>query len=128
MIKKQTAEIMQAINGCYPQFEVTQAKLDFWHKILEEYDFTMIETALLKYVRDNDYPPKINQLIQGINKPDKAYLVPNKEETKELIKRWEEEDAAAAEIAPSRDEIAEILKETAGEDFLNKVLKRGKKR
>ena len=128
MIKKQTGEIMQAIADCYPQFEITQSKVDFWHKTLVDYEFEQVEASLLVYVRGNDYPPKINQLIRGISKQNESYNVPNKEQTMTKLKEFEEQINEAAKTSPTKEQIQEILLKTAGEIFVEAKNKRRKKR
>jgi hypothetical protein len=118
MIKAQTFEIMEIIQQFY-RFDIDQRKIDSWHNILQAYEFDMVMSNLEKYVKYNQYPPGIADLLDESKGYDGGFVrpvVPSYEETQKYLRKQEEQAAAVANDPKTieareraRAEIAKIL-------------------
>lgn len=64
MTKKEVANILVFINSIYPNFEITQEKIDTWTFLLENQDFEKVMENAGKYAMSNKFPPVIADLIE----------------------------------------------------------------
>lgn len=132
MNKKEVYDLLEIISEFFPGFlnmtdsQAVQKRMDAWHKILQDYEFEQVESAVFEYCRVNDFPPKISQIIKGINKQNESYIVPNLEQTRELFNKWDKEAEEAKQNPLSKDDIQKILKENCPSDFYEKLLRRKK--
>ncbi|WP_260851775.1 replicative helicase loader/inhibitor, partial [Bacillus pumilus] len=65
MTKAETLELLKLIKTYYEHFEVDQSKLDAWAKILKPENYERIEANLIVYVKNNQFPPKVADLIKA---------------------------------------------------------------
>lgn len=63
MTKAETLELLKLIKTYYEHFEVDQSKLDAWAKILKPENYERIEANLIVYVKNNQFPPKVSDLL-----------------------------------------------------------------
>lgn len=67
MEKIETASLMKKIKTNYPEFVITDEEVDNWHEELKKYPYFDIEDKLKEYLKtDNDRPPRLNHLTNGV--------------------------------------------------------------
>lgn len=101
MDRKETIGILKVVTTYYPNFKMDDPKatVDAWHNILQDYDFDVITTNLVSYVKTNRFPPGVADVLHISETKDRA--IPNYEETKALMLEWDK-----AKNNPAREEIA----------------------
>ena len=79
MTREETKDALHIIAEMYPQFTVTSAKVDIWHKLLQDIDAAKINNAIAAFIRTDTkgYTPVPGQLIaliseQQTNFPNEA--------------------------------------------------------
>lgn len=67
MEKNETMSILSKIKTNYTDFSVNEETINNWHEVLKDYSYFDIEDKLKEYLRtDNDKPPRLNHLTNGI--------------------------------------------------------------
>ncbi|WP_423800032.1 replicative helicase loader/inhibitor [Neobacillus sp. SAB-20_R2A] len=82
MMKRETFELLKAINTFYDQFIVNQEKVNLWHEVLKGYAYDIVQERLFSFVKESPYPPKIADLLP---KSSGAMTVPNTSETRVIM-------------------------------------------
>lgn len=82
MMKRETFELLKAINTFYDQFIVNQEKVNLWHEVLKSYEHDIVQERLFSFVKESPYPPKIADLLP---KSTGAMTVPNARETRFIM-------------------------------------------
>jgi hypothetical protein len=111
MDRKEAVEVLKAIETFYGnKFKIDnpKAELDAWHSILKDYEFDEIMHNLQNYVKTNRFAPSIADIINAGPAKDRA--IPTYEETKQLINRWDQERADAADAATANEHLAKMRK------------------
>ena len=62
--KKQVAEVLVFLNDTYPNFTVTQSKVDTWYRLLKNQNPAVIMKNAERYALTKKYPPAIAELIE----------------------------------------------------------------
>lgn len=72
MTREETKKALYIIAEMYQNFAVTSAKVDIWHRILEDYPAAVIDNAIAAYIRTDTkgFPPVPGQLIDLITETD----------------------------------------------------------
>ena len=73
--------------------------IDSWYDFLKDYDFDRVTQNLNDHVKNNEFAPKVKDLVKGLV-IDEKYNIPNREETLEIIKTYQvpEEKRATPEF------------------------------
>lgn len=108
MIKKETFAILTEIKSYWDRFEIDQDRIDKWHQLLQDYDFTEIMNNLNEYVKTNRFAPSISDLIKVPERRDRA--IPNNQETKDMLASWEKETANKIPEKEADEHLANIRK------------------
>jgi len=67
MEKNETMSILSKIKTNYTDFSVNEETINNWHEVLKDYSYFDIEDKLKEYLKtDNDKPPRLNHLTNGI--------------------------------------------------------------
>lgn len=80
--KADVLELFKLIKSVYPNFEVTQEKIDIWANITKDMDFKRVMVKTKEHVATNKFPPTIAEI---------AAYAPEKNEHLEKMKQWERE-------------------------------------
>jgi hypothetical protein len=83
--KSHVKEVFKVIASVYPNFEVTQDKLDLWTKLLKGNNPAQVMMNVERYILDNKFPPT----VADIRAPEKHEA--HKQDYLNKIKLWEEE-------------------------------------
>lgn len=97
MIKKEVFSLLQSVQEIYPQFEITQNKVDLWTDIFRDYEQGEMLHSLKEYAKVDKYPPKPADLLKG--KVEEKTHVPSLQETQDLLAK-REKDVILAQHAP----------------------------
>lgn len=90
MTKAETLELLKLIKTYYEHFEFDQTKLDAWARILKPENYERIEANLIVYVKYNQFPPKVADLIKAKEaRTDRSAAIPNVEETYHYLSEME---------------------------------------
>ena len=84
MTKKQVAEVLVFLNETYPNFAVTQSKIDTWHRLLNKQNPATIMKNAERYALTQKYPPSISELIE-------TKIEARSDDFLDQVKRWERE-------------------------------------
>ena len=110
MERKETIELLKAVTTYYPNFKVEdpRATLDAWHNVLQDFEFESIQANLMAFVKISRFAPSVADLVrvQSI----KERIVPNYEETKQMIRKWDADKANTAEKEVVEQHLAELRK------------------
>lgn len=108
MNKEQTVGVLKAITTYYPNFKMDDPKatVTAWHLILQDYEINNVMANLAVYVKNNRFPPSVADLIHVEQPKDRA--IPNYNETKELINKWDSEKANKASKETAQKALADI--------------------
>jgi len=87
MTKKQVAEVLVFLNETYPNFPVTQSKIDTWHRLLKGQNPATIMKNAEQYALTQKYPPSISELIETKTEARSSDFL-------EQVKQWEREAVA----------------------------------
>lgn len=63
MTKRQVGELLKFLNDIYPNVEVTQSRLDTWHKFMKDQNPATVMQKAENYVINNKFPPTVADLI-----------------------------------------------------------------
>lgn len=85
MTKKQMGEVLVFLNSVYPNFEVTQFKIDSWTRILKDNNPADVMKNAERYALENKFPPT----IYDIKAPPKSEA--HSQDYLAKIRKWEEE-------------------------------------
>lgn len=66
MIKKESFEIMNLIHAYYPNFEVTQERIDAWHLILCKFAFEDVRKNVVRFAEANKFSPTVHELTANV--------------------------------------------------------------
>ncbi|CEI81266.1 Loader and inhibitor of phage G40P [Oceanobacillus oncorhynchi] len=88
MTKAEVLELFKLIKSIYPNFEVTQEKIDMWADVMKGMDFDRVMARAKEHVTTNKFPPTIAEIS--------AYA-PEKNEHLEKFERWKREAAQVPE-------------------------------
>lgn len=109
---------MQTIQTHWPNFDLSQQKIDSWHEFLKDSEFDIVSDNLKNYIKNNRYEPKVSDLLKPA-KVERERYIPSVEDTKAIIQKQEE-----AEQQAQSDPDAEAAKLKARAE-INKMLGRG---
>lgn len=118
MIKSETFNLMEAIQQFFPQFEITQSKIDLWHKALKDIEHADGEENLMSYVKYNRYPPTVSDIANQKKEEKRIQHIPNVEETKKFL------GSNFVEKPVTKEEIREIFKSNLGEEWVREFEQR----
>lgn len=82
MKKEETFEVLETIQCFYPQFEITQKKINAWSNILKDDNYKIVVSRLEKYASGNKFPPSIADIREFKNPYKNDYL--------DKLKGWED--------------------------------------
>lgn len=79
MTREETKDALHIIAEMYPQFPVTSARVDIWHRIIQDIDAAQIKNAIAAFIRTDTkgYPPVPGQLIALISDQQLNFLGEN---------------------------------------------------
>ena len=83
MTKEQVFEVLKLVNEAYPNFEVTQDKINIWHKFLKDQNPAIVMKNAEKHVIESKFPPTIADLREAASTPSRK----RNEEHLEKMKR-----------------------------------------
>ena len=63
MIQREMCNFLKQINNFYPNFEVTKEKIIAWQSVLYFVKIDDFQDALIRYVKNEPYPPVISTLL-----------------------------------------------------------------
>jgi hypothetical protein len=110
--KNETYELLTLISEFYDRFEITQSRIDAWHLVLKGFEFEKIKENLLRYCRENKYPPKVADLIK-VKVLDRINAIPDVKETRiyleSIIRKTEYTDEEKQSIEQSKEKIKKNL-------------------
>ncbi|HBU89861.1 replicative helicase loader/inhibitor [Bacillus pumilus] len=111
MTKAETLELLKLIKTYYEHFEVDQSKLDAWARILKPENYERIEANLFVYVKYNQFPPKVADLIKAKeSRTDRSAAIPNIEETQNYLSELDKAEPTEEEQEQIERHKAEIRK------------------
>lgn len=84
MNKEQVFEVLQLIGHVYPNFEVTQEKLDVWHKLLKDQNPAVVMKNAERHVLESKFPPVIADLREIYHPAYNSNIL-------EQVAQWERE-------------------------------------
>lgn len=93
MTKAQVLELFKLIKSIYPNFEVSQEKIDNWAWAMSKMDFDRVMARAHEHVLSNKFPPTIAEV---------AAFAPEKNEHLEKIREWEKEAAEVPQETKDR--------------------------
>jgi hypothetical protein len=80
--KEQVFEVLQLIGHSYYNFEVTQEKIDTWHKLLKDQNAAVIMRNAERYVLENKFPPTVADIRERLHEAYSSKIL-------EQIREWE---------------------------------------
>lgn len=83
MTKEETFDILETIQCFYPNFEITQKKIDSWYNILKNDQFKKVLNNVNKHAIEKKFPPTIAEIKETKNQYQSDYL--------SKLERWERE-------------------------------------
>ncbi|MBU8968014.1 replicative helicase loader/inhibitor [Bacillus altitudinis] len=111
MTKAETLELLKLIKTYYEHFEFDQTKLDAWARILKPENYERIEANLIVYVKYNQFPPKVADLIKAKEaRKDRSAAIPNAEETQNYLAEMDKAEPTEEEQEQIERHKAEIRK------------------
>lgn len=63
MTKRQVAELLKFLHDVYPSVELTQSRIDTWHKLLKDQNPATVMRKAEEHVLRNKFPPTIADLV-----------------------------------------------------------------
>lgn len=82
MTKRQVGELLKFIKDIYPNFEITQSKIDTWARLMRNQKFESVMERAERYVLENKFPPSIADLSE-------RNIEARKSDFLELARQWE---------------------------------------
>ncbi|WEZ72399.1 replicative helicase loader/inhibitor [Bacillus altitudinis] len=111
MTKAETLELLKLIKTYYEHFEFDQTKLDAWARILKPENYEKIEANLIFYVKYNQFPPKVADLIKAKeSRTDRSAAIPNVEETQNYLSELNKAEPTQEELEKIERHKSEIRK------------------
>lgn len=83
MTKAEAFEILETIQCFYPNFEITQKKIDTWSKILKNDDFQTVMNRVERHATEKKFSPTIVDIREPNNPYKNDYL--------SKLEQWERE-------------------------------------
>jgi hypothetical protein len=114
MNKKEVGQLLTNVSSAYPNFSKDSDKellFDFWYRCLKEFDYEQVLENLINYVKTNEFPPKIKDLVNGLVVNEK-YNVPGIEETQKIMDSYQ----VPKEQRVPQDELKKMFKRQFGKD------------
>ena len=115
MTRKETQELLLAINSLYPNFKPENKTLtiESWHWALEEYPVQAVKAALQIYVKTNNtgFAPSVSQIINAIHTPTENEQI-SEGEAWSLVKKAIQDGGYHAE--ERFNELPEIVQRAVG--------------
>lgn len=62
MTKAEVAKILTVLAAVYPKFEVDDLKVQVWHEMLGDLDYSLANLAIKKLILENTFPPSIAEV------------------------------------------------------------------
>ena len=87
MESKEVGKLLDYVKAGYPNFlrdNDPAIVFDLWSRTLKDYEFDSVMKNLERYMLENEFPPKIKDLVNGIAN-DTRPRIPGVEETKKII-------------------------------------------
>lgn len=111
MTKAETLELLKLIKTYFEHFEFDQTKLDAWARILKPENYEKIEANLIVYVKYNQFPPKVADLIKAKEtRTDRSAAIPNVEETQSYLSELDKAEPTQEELEQIEQHKAKIRK------------------
>lgn len=82
MTKRQVAELLKFLNEVYPNFEITQSKIDTWAHLMKRQNPAKVMRRAEKYALENKFPPSVADLSE---RTTEAYS----NDFLDKVKQWE---------------------------------------
>jgi hypothetical protein len=121
MNKKDVLTVLKTIGEFYNQKPLTEHetlnKINMWHDILKDYEFSIVSENLKNHIKTNRYPPVIADLITQVE--DRERYIPTAEDTKRLLDEYEQKQKEVAEDPHTQEERAKAREK------INKMFGRG---
>lgn len=92
MIKKEVGALLIEINHYYPNFDVTQEKINDWDRALANCDNNRVHFNLEKYIKESKFPPTPAVLMVN------AEIRQAKVDYGSKMEQWERESATPEQI------------------------------
>lgn len=90
MKKNEVLDLMKYIKAAYPLFlkdNEPAIVFDLWYRSLKDFEYERVLDNLIQYSKENEYPPKIKDLVEGLVMNER-YNIPGVEETKKIIEGY----------------------------------------
>ena len=87
MEREETKTIVRKIHAVYQNsFKMDDPKfvIDTWHEVLKDYEFKNVNENLNRYMLEDDFAPKIKDLVNNLADNERP-RIPGIEETKKII-------------------------------------------
>ncbi|WP_144473001.1 replicative helicase loader/inhibitor [Bacillus pumilus] len=111
MTKAETLELLKLIKTYYEHFEIDQERINAWARILKPENYEQIEAKLIVYVKYNQFPPKVADLIKAKeSRTDRSAAIPNIEETQNYLSELDKAEPTEEEQEQIERHKAEIRK------------------
>lgn len=82
MNKEQIFNILSLIANTFPNFEITQGKIDIWHKLLKDQNPATIMKNTERFILESKFPPTIADLRERHSDAHNSNIL-------DRIKEWE---------------------------------------
>lgn len=104
MTKADVLKLFKFINSVYPNFEVTQEKIDAWSLVMKDMDFGRVMARAKEHALENKFPPTISEIA--------AYAPPENKVLKQM-ERWRKEaEQVPAEVKLQfREKMKQLIRE-----------------
>ncbi|MCY7572386.1 MULTISPECIES: replicative helicase loader/inhibitor [Bacillus] len=110
MTKKETLELLKLIKTYFEHFEIDQERIDAWARVLKPEDYEKIEANLIVYVKYNQFPPKVADLLNQKERHSRSAAIPNVEETHSYLSEMDKAEPTEEEQEQIERHKAEIRK------------------
>ena len=109
--RKQFVNIVRALKSNYlsKNFFADNDSIEFWYQMLKQYDYKTMQEAVIFFIKENTYPPTINDLIEIYD-----YLFDNKVNKYNQYKREIELNDHYERIWGINDKVYNFLVEFCG--------------
>ncbi len=64
MTKRQVGELLKFLNDVYPNFEITQSRIDTWSRLLRNQDPVKVMKRAENHAISNKFPPSVADLSE----------------------------------------------------------------
>ena len=115
--KKETYSVLKAIVEYYPNFlnlsdsEAVQKRMDMWHRALKDFDIESILDNLAVYALENEFSPKVSNLVKGLTR-NVGNVIPDVEETKKIMEKYKTDNPMPVE------DVRKLIEEKLGKGWL----------